>query len=101
MKEVLAGFSSPQFSNDATAIVFLSQAWATSFSVQRFDRKTKTVKFVTHGNSLAVVREGRYRGFLKVNQHRYKKSGAGSYDCDYIFTPEGKEITRVKGTCEE
>ena len=101
MKEVLAGFSSPQFSNDAKAIFFLSQAWATSFSVQRFDRKTKTVKFVTHGNSLVVVREGPNRGFLRVNQHRYKKSGAGSYDCEYIFTPEGKEIKRVQGSCNE
>jgi hypothetical protein len=101
VEALLAGFSSPQFSEDSNQVFFLSEAWATSSSVQKVDLQTKKVRFVTAGNSLEVVRDGKYKSYLKINQHRYKKDGSGSYDCDYIFTPEGKEIALIKKSCDQ
>jgi dipeptidyl aminopeptidase/acylaminoacyl peptidase len=101
MEETLAGFSRPQFSVDNKQVFFLSEAWVTSSSVQKVQVQTGTVKFVTAGNSLEVIRDGKYKGDLRVNLHRYKPDASGSYDCDYIFTPEGKEINLIKDSCDQ
>ncbi len=101
IEETLAGFSSPQFSLNNKQVFFLSEAWATSSSVQNVDLQTRSVQFVTAGNSLQVIRDGQYQGYLRINQHRYKQDAPGSYDCDYIFTPEGKEINLIKDSCDQ
>lgn len=101
IEEILAGFSNPQFSEDANQVFFLSEAWATSSSVQKVDLRTGKVQFVTAGNTLEVIRHGKYKGYLRINQHRYKKDASGSYDCDYIFTPESKQIALIKESCDQ
>jgi hypothetical protein len=100
MKLVIASISNIQFSNDSKIIFFLSDAWVTSNAVHKVNIQTKVEKFVSPGNSLEVLREGKYKGNIKVNQHRYHQNG-GTYDCDYILTPDGREITVVKGSCDE
>ena len=95
MQEVLAGFSVPQFSQDSKTIYFLSAAWATSSAVHRLDLTTKEEMFIAPGNSLQVMRDGKHKGCLKVNQHRYYEGG-GSYDSDYLLSPEGEEIEKIE-----
>ncbi len=90
-KEVLAGFWTPQYSQDSKSIYFRSSAWTTSNAIHRIDMQTRKVKYITDGNSLEVIRKGKYKGYLKVNKHKYLEGG-GSSDCDYILTPDGKEI---------
>jgi hypothetical protein len=99
VKEVLAGLSKPQFSPDSKNVYFLSQAWTTSNAVHKVDLRTKTVTFISPGNSLEVIQKGKYSGYLKVNMHRYHRGG-GSYYCDYLLTPEGKEIKVFEKSCD-
>lgn len=94
MKEVLAGFTYPQFSVDGKRIFFLSSAWATSDAVHCVDVASKRQRFVTDGNSLEVIRSGPHRGKLRINQHRYRKGIGGAYDRDYIFSEGGIEVKK-------
>jgi hypothetical protein len=100
MEEVLAGFSKPQFSSDSKSVYFLSKAWTTSAAIHKVDLHTKKVTFISPGNSLEVIQRGKYTGYLKVNIHRYHRGG-GSYDCDYLLTPEGREVKVIEGSCDE
>lgn len=99
-QELLACFSDAQFSEDGSVVFFLSAAWITSAAVHRIELRTGEISFVTPGNSLEVIRDGEFKGNLRISQHR-NHSDWGSYDCDYIFSPEGKQITIVEGTCRE
>ena len=94
MKDVLAGFTYPQFSVDGKRIFFLSSAWATSDAVHCVDVASKRQRFVTDGNSLEVIRNGSLKGKLRINQHRYRKGIGGAYDRDYIFTEGGIEVKK-------
>jgi Tol biopolymer transport system component len=94
MKEVLAGFTYPQFSVDGKRIFFLSAAWATSDAVHCVDIASKRQRFVTDGNSLEVIRSGALKGKLRINQHRYRKGIGGAYDHDYIFSEDGIEVKK-------
>ncbi len=100
MEQVLADFSDIQFSNDSKTIFFMSQAWTTSDAIHKVDVTTKEESFVAPGLSMKLISRGNYAGDIRVTQHRYHKRG-GSYDCDYTLTPEGKEVTVVKGSCDE
>jgi hypothetical protein len=100
MAEVIAGISVPQFSQDSKSIYFLTAAWATSGAVHRLDLPTKEERFVAAGNRVKVIRTGEYDGFLRVNQKRYYKGG-GTYWCDYVLTPDGKEVKVIEDSCEE
>jgi Tol biopolymer transport system component len=98
-KDILVGFAVPQFSNNSKEIYFMSAAWATSSAVHRLDLQTKSEKFISSGNSLKVIRTGKFKGNLRINKHKYYKEG-GSYDCDYIVTPSGKEIKIIEDSCD-
>jgi len=98
-KEILAGFADPQFSNNSKDIYFLSAAWATSGAVHRLDLQTKEERFISSGLNFEVIRKGRFKGNLRINKHKYYKEG-GSYDCDYIVTPNGKEIKIIEDSCD-
>jgi hypothetical protein len=100
MQEVLAGFSVPQFSQDSKSVYFLSAAWVTSCAVHLLDLTRQEEKFIAPGNSLKVMREGQYQGYLIVNQHRYYEGG-GSYDADYLLSPEGQEIKKIEDPSED
>ncbi|KUR74248.1 hypothetical protein AQZ50_18260 [Novosphingobium sp. Fuku2-ISO-50] len=73
--------------------------WATSsdiIQVRLLDGKRKEV---TPGNSLAVIRNGPYRGYLLVQKHKYNPGPEmGSYDSTWIIKPDGTEILEVPGT---
>ena len=69
MEQVLAGFSNINFSPDSRYIYFMSSAWVTSDAVHRYDILTKHEKFITDGNGIAVIMEGKYKGYLLVNKH--------------------------------
>ena len=98
-RHVLPGITDVQFSNDSRTIFFLAAEWAVSNAVHKISLLTKKESLVAPGNTLEVIRNGKYKGNLKVNQHRYHK-GDGSYDCDYILTPDGKEVTVLKDSCD-
>ena len=100
MEDVIATFTNIQFSNDSKAIYFLTDAWTTSAAVHRVDLQSRRQTYIAPGNSLEVIREGKFKGDLKVRQHRYHKE-RGSYDCDYILSPEGKEIAVIPDSCDK
>ncbi len=102
MEERLSGFHALQFSQDSDSIYFLSEAWATSGAVHRLNLTTKKERFIVPGLGFEVIREGEYSGYLKVRIRKYyEEFGRGAYDCDYVLTPEGKEIKVIEDTCEE
>ncbi|OGT36627.1 MAG: hypothetical protein A3F12_00905 [Gammaproteobacteria bacterium RIFCSPHIGHO2_12_FULL_38_14] len=80
-----------QFSPDSKTLYFATSAWATSGAIHAIDSDGKNLRFITAGNEYHVVTHGKYRGDLIVNQHRYHDQG-GSYDWDWLFTPQGKQI---------
>jgi hypothetical protein len=87
-KRTLAALGSPAFSPDGRALYFTSAAWATSGAVHAVDLVSGKERFVTAGNSLAVVPVGQYAGDLIVNKHKYWLAG-GSYDWFWLVTPNG------------
>ncbi|OGO94858.1 MAG: hypothetical protein A3F10_05475 [Coxiella sp. RIFCSPHIGHO2_12_FULL_42_15] len=101
-KEVFKTIIDPhnlQFSPDSKTLYFEASAWVTSGAVHAVDVDGKHLRFVTDGSELRIVQSGPYRGDLIVNQHRYRFKGEtplGSYDWDWLFTPEGKQIKLYK-----
>jgi hypothetical protein len=91
---VLAELASPVFSPDGHSIYFRSEAWATSGAIHAVDLKDGKERFVTDGNSLAVVGAGMYAGALIVSKHKYWLAG-GSYDWLWLVSQTGKEIGPV------
>ncbi len=65
-KEVMISLQSPKISPDGRKVYFLSSAWATSGSVHGVDTKTLSVLFVTDGNSIEIIPDGKYKGYLIV-----------------------------------
>jgi len=92
MKQVLGGLNSPTFSANGREVYFLSSAWATSDAVHAVDVRTHTVRFVCDGNTLCVIRQGRYQGDLVVNKHKYHPNGGGSYEANWLVSPSGREL---------
>ncbi len=90
-KRLLTGLQSPQFSPDGRRIYFLSAAWATSSAVHVFDLAIGREHYLCAGNSLEMLRSGKYRGHLIVLQHRYCLGG-GSYDWHWLLRPNGREV---------
>ena len=95
LKKVLAGLSRPQFSPDDRQVFFLSSAYATSDAVHAVTLGTKETAFISDGNSLTVVPSGRYRGYLLVSKHKYRRTG--SYDDYWLLTARGREVRRIGG----
>lgn len=91
VKQHLTDLNNPRFSLDGKAVYFLSAAWVTSDAVHVVDLATHKQHFVTDGNSLALVPQGKYKGYLIVSKHKYHKSG-GSYEDFWLVSPKGKAI---------
>lgn len=94
MEQVLAKISRPQFSADGRRIFFETTAYATSQAVHMLDLTTRKEHFVCAGDDLEVLRSGKYRDHLLVQQHRYF-IGGGSYDWYWLLRPNGKEVGPV------
>ena len=45
------------------------------------------------GNSVSVIRNGPYRGYLLVSRHKYRDDGA--YDPTDLVRPDGKVVTTL------
>ena len=85
-----------QFSPDSKTLYFITSARPTSGAIHSVDIDGKNLRFVTDGNEYHVVYNGHYKGDLIVNQHRYRLHPMGSYDWDWLFTPQGKQIKLYK-----
>jgi hypothetical protein len=96
------GFNNPVFSNDGRTVYVLGHAWVTSDVVLAVDVGSGRARFVIGGNSVAVIRNGPYRGDLLVSQHKYH-SGAqgGSYDPVDLVTPSGEPILTIPGSARD
>lgn len=84
-----------QFSPDSKMLYFATSGWATSGAIHAVNVDGSHLRFVTDGNEYHVVKKGKYAGDLIVNQHRYRFKGdtpLGSYDWDWLFSPDGKQI---------
>ena len=84
-----------KFSPDSKTLYFETSAWETSGAIHSVKINGNHLRFVTDGNEYHVVKNGKYKGDLIVNQHRYRFKGdtpLGSYDWDWLYTPDGKQI---------
>lgn len=94
-KKVIIDPNDLQFSPDSKTLYFATSAWATSGAIHAIDVDGKNLRYVTYANEYHVVQHGKYRGDLIAYQHRYHDKG-GSYDWDWLFTPQGKQIKFYK-----
>lgn len=93
-KNILAGLHSLQFSPDGKYLYFMSAAWATSDAIHRYEFDTKKEEFIVAGNSLKVLKKGKYKGNLIVLKHKYL-NGGGTEDVYAMYDKDGKEINEL------
>jgi hypothetical protein len=94
-KKNLTNMNTLMFSNDDGVIYFLSEAWATSNAVYKYDLHTHKQSYITDGNDIHILAKGKYAGYLVVNKHEYLQGG-GSVDRDWLMSPSGRKIRRWK-----
>lgn len=87
----IESFWNLQFTNDGEWLYFQSHAWATSSAIFRLDMRTGLDVFICPGNSLEILVDGDYEGYLIVSQHKYY-IGGGSYDCRWLLDSDGNTI---------
>ena len=95
MKALIMNPSRLQFSPRGNILYFEVSAWERSGAIHAVNIHTLREWYVTDGNEFSVLYTGKYKGYLVVNQHRYrfkKDKSLESYDWDWLYTPEGKEI---------
>ncbi|MDD2829367.1 MAG: hypothetical protein PHW18_07330 [Sulfuricurvum sp.] len=92
-KKNLTNMNTLMFSYDDGVIYFLSEAWATSNAVYKYDLHTHKQSYITDGNDIRVLSKGKYAGYLVVNKHEYVQGG-GSVDRDWLMSPSGRKIRR-------
>lgn len=93
-EQVLAGIDHPVFSPEGSTVYFMTTAWKTSSAIHAVPSAGGPQRYVTSGNSLSVVRRGKYAGALMVAQHRYM-DGHGSWNPQVLVSPAGKKIKVV------
>lgn len=93
-QQVLAGIDHPAFSPEGSTVYFMTAAWVTSSAIHAVPSAGGPQRYVTSGNSLSVVRRGKYAGALMVVQHRYM-DGHGSWNPQVLVSPAGKKIKVV------
>ncbi|MFX1716736.1 TolB family protein [Paraburkholderia sp. A1RO-5L] len=87
----LSGINSLVFSPDGSTLYFNTAAWVTSAAIHAVSVQGGRERFVTDGNGVAVVKRGKYTGFLLTSQHRYM-DGHGSWNPYVLVSPSGKQI---------
>lgn len=95
MSKVIINPNRLQFSPDSKTLYFETSAWDASDAIHKVSIDGSHLKFVTDGNEYWVVENRKYKGDLIINQHRYYRNG-GSYDWDWLYTPDGKQIKLYK-----
>ena len=90
-KGVIRNFSRPVFSNDNSKIYFLTTGWVTSRAIYSAKISDSSARFITGGNSLEIVRSGKWADNIITTKHKYFVGG-GSYDWYWLICPEGKTI---------
>jgi hypothetical protein len=97
--KTIADIRRPCFSLDGRLLYFVSGAWATSGSSQCVDICTGKVKFISDGNSVAVVRRGPHAGKLLVSRSLIKMNkngeslGRDSYA--WLVTADGLPVIEI------
>ena len=71
--------------------------WVTSDYIVQVRLSDGRRRGVTPGNTLAVIRNGPWRGYLLVSKHKYRPGG-GSYDAFWVIRPDGREMFSIPGT---
>lgn len=95
----LTSFNDVAFSLNGGFVYVLSTAWVTSDAVHQVNIKTGKEKFITASNTLQVMRNGPYAGYLLLQKHEYAKGdNGGSYDPTYVYRPDGKWQMMVPNT---
>jgi len=73
--------------------------WVTSDHIIQVRLSDGRRREVTPGNTLAVIRNGPWRGYLIVSKHKYRLGSAGgSYDAFWVVRPDGREMFAIPGT---
>lgn len=67
--------------------------WATSDDIIQVRKSDGRRREVAPGNSVAVLRDGPWRGFLIIMQHRYGENGAT--DGYSVIRPDGKTMLHI------
>ena len=91
---VIAGFSNPQFSPDATWIYFKASAWATAFEIMMLDVPTGNTKPLFPGLEFEVIGTGKYRGFL-IGTTDPLTDNRGRIRVYWRLDPNGKAVKRI------
>ena len=98
----LMGFEAPVWSLDGGFVYVLSAGWATSEALHQVNVATHAERFVTAANSVAVVRNGPYRGLLLVSRHKYYPGPAyGSYNPVDLMRPDGRLVLTIPGSARD
>lgn len=98
----LSAIDGSEFSLNGGFVYILTSAWATSGAIHQVNIKNGTERFIIDGNSVAVIRHGRYAGYLLVSRHLYRDAdNGGAYDPMFVVNPDGKEKFMVPGTDKE
>ncbi len=96
----LTNLTNPLFSLDGGFVYFTaSDTSPNSSAVHQINLVTGAVRFVVGGQASAVIRTGPYRGYLLVQQHRYREGPQfGSYNPVYVIRPDGHIEFLVPGS---
>jgi len=97
-KQNRSSLANPDFSLDGGYIYAEADAYATSPAVHQINVRTGSARYVTDGGLYGVLRDGPWRGYLVVQQHRYRRNGNGSYDPYVVVRPNGRQIAMIPGT---
>lgn len=95
-ENILGSFGKLAFSNDGQNLYFISEAWATTNAIHVYNVPSKKQSFLTDGNTLYIIRKGKYKDHLIVNKHKYFNEC--SYDYFWLLDHEGKEIREIGET---
>jgi hypothetical protein len=90
---LIADISNVELSNNNKEAYFLSEAYATSADMHAVVIATKKLKYICPANYIQVIRKGKYKDKIIVQQHRYHKGpDGGAYDAYFIVNERGKVI---------
>ena len=96
----LRSFASPRFSPDGGLVYILVYGWGETHAVHEVNVATGAHRFVADANSLAVIRSGRYAGYLLVKR-RVEREGQGAHEPTFVVRPDGGESILVPGSGED
>jgi len=97
-KARLSYANNPTFSLNGGFVYVMARAWETADAVHQVSVKTGKSKYVIDSNSLAVIRNGPYRGYMLTQPHMYRSNDEGAYDPTYVVRPDAKWKMLVPNT---